>query len=91
MWDILFFAVLLGGMLVPSAVFKQWRLFWVFVVFFLIFGALEWLCISQTGTSISQQFWQLDTANPKAGWIIVIGMGVGWFALLLHFKLHKKK
>ena len=91
MWDIAFFVVLFGAFLVPSAIFKQWRLFAVFAVFFVCFGLLEWLSIAQTGQSISQKFWDLDTVNPAAGWVIVGGMALGWVGLLIHFKLHKKK
>ena len=49
------------------------------------------LSVMQTGMSISQHFWKLDDANPTGGWIIVGGMAIGWIALLLHFKLRKKK
>lgn len=47
--------------------------------------------MAQTGMSISQHFWALDTAHPVQGWIVVGGMGVAWIALLVHFKIHKKK
>ena len=89
--EILFIIALAGGFLIPTALFKQWRLFSVFALFFACFGLLEWLSVSQTGKSISGHFWALDTVNPMAGWVIVGGMAVGWIALLLHFKLHKKK
>ena len=91
MGEIIFVILLAGGFLVPTALFKQWRLFSVFAVFFAIFGLLEWLSIAQTGMSISQHFWKLDAVNPTAGWIIVGGMGIGWAALLVHFKWRKKK
>ena len=91
MGEILFVIALTCGFLVPTAIFKQWRLFWVFAIFFAIFGICEWASVAQTGMTISQHFWQLDAVNPTAGWIIVIGMGIGWASLLLHFKLHKKK
>ena len=89
--ELLFVIALVGGFLAPTAIFKQWRLFTVFVVFFAIFGLLEWLSIAQTGETISQHYWAFDTANPIGGWIVVGGMGIGWIALLIHFKLHKKK
>lgn len=91
MGEILFVIALAGGFLIPTALFKQWRLFWVFAVFFIIFGIMEMLSVMQTGMSISQHFWKLDDANPTGGWIIVGGMAIGWIALLLHFKLRKKK
>lgn len=77
--------------LVPIALFKQWRLFWVFVAFYVCFGLMEWLSVAQTGHSISQHFWILDTQHPIQGWIIIISMAVMWLALLIHFKKHKKK
>jgi hypothetical protein len=89
--EILFIIVLGGGFLIPTALFKQWRLFSVFAVFFAVFGLLEWLSVAQTGMSISQHFWALDNVNPAAGWWIVGGMAIGWAALLIHFKFRKKK
>jgi len=47
--------------------------------------------VAQTGMSISQHFWKLDSVNPVAGWVIVAGMGIGWAALLVHFKWRKKE
>lgn len=91
MKEILFVIVLAGGFLIPSAIFKQWRLFSVFCLFFACFGLLEWLSVAQTGKTISQHFWALDSVNPVAGWIIVGGMALGWVGLLVHFKWHKKK
>jgi len=91
MGEILFIVALAGGFLVPTALFKQWRLFFVFLVFFVIFGLMEWLSVAQTGQTISQHFWNLDSVNPVAGWVIVGGMGIGFLSLLIHFKAHKKK
>ena len=88
--ELLFVLALVGGFLVPTALFKQWRLFWVFMIFFMIFGFCEWLSIAQTDMTISQHFWQFDAANPVGGWVIIGGMGIGWLALLIHFKWKKK-
>ena len=90
MAEIIFVILLAGGMLGTSAFFKQWRLFMVFAIFFVIFGLCEWLSVSQTGKSISQHFWAFDNSNPTGGWIVVGGMAVAWGALLWHFKVHKK-
>lgn len=90
MMEIIFVVLLAGGMLGTAAWAKQWRLFFVFLIFFVIFGLCEWLSVAQTGKSISQHFWAFDTANPTGGWIVVGGMGVAWAALLVHFKIHKK-
>lgn len=91
MGEIIFVILLAGGFLVPTALFKQWRLFFVFLIFFAIFGLCEWASVAQTGMSISQHFWALDKVNPIAGWIMVGGMGIGWTALLVHFKWRKKE
>ena len=91
MGEIIFVILLVGGFLIPTALFKQWRLFFVFLIFFAIFGLCEWASIAQTGMSISQHFWAFDEENPFAGWVIIGGMGAGWIALLVHFKMHKKK
>ena len=89
--ELVFVLCLVLGMLGTSALFKQWRLFFVFLTFFICFGLMEWLSVVQTGHSISQLFWIFDTAHPIKGWIIVIGMAVAWVALLVHFKVHKPK
>jgi len=76
---------------IPMAIFKQWRLFWVFMTFYICFGLQEWLSVAQTGASISQHFWIFDSSHPLQGRVIVTAMGVMWIALLVHFKIHKKK
>jgi hypothetical protein len=91
MGEIIFCVLLVGGFLIPTALYRQWRLFWVFMAFFIVFGIMEALSVIQTGQTISQHYWALDSINPIAGWVIVGGMGLGWAALLWHFKGHKKK
>ena len=90
MGEILFVIALVAGFLIPTALYRQWRLFATFLAFFICFGLMEWLSVAQTGMTISQHFWKLDNLNPTAGWVIVGGMAIAWLALLLHFKLHKK-
>ena len=85
--EILFIAALAGGFLIPTALFKHWWLFATFAVFFVCFGVVEALSVHFTGKSISQKFWSLKKTNPKAAWIIIGGMAIGWIALLLHFML----
>ena len=91
MSEILFVIFLAGGFLIPPLIFKQYRLFWVFAIFFACFGVCEMLSIMQTGMSISQHFWVFDKINPIGGWIVVGGMAIGWLALLWHFKGKKKE
>lgn len=76
--------------IIPMAIFKQWRLFWVFMTFYICFGLQEWLSVTQTGHSISQHFWIFDTQHPMQGWIIIVAMIVMWSALIFHFKKHRK-
>lgn len=91
--EIIFIVLLAGGLLIPSALAHQWWLFTVFLVFFGIFGFLEWLSMAKTGLSISQQFWKYSSEHPKGAWGVIIGMLVGWLALLSHLgrNLFKKK
>jgi uncharacterized membrane protein len=89
--ELLFVIALVIGFLILPIIFKQWRLFFVFLAFFVCFGLMEWLSVTQTGLSISQHFWVFDTANPIGGWLMIIGMALAWLALLLHFKIHQKK
>jgi hypothetical protein len=88
--EILFVLAVAGGMLLPPLLFKQFRLFFVFLVFFLIFGLMEWLSVAQTDMSISQHFWVLNSENPAGAWIVIIGMAIGWLALLYHLISRKR-
>ncbi len=85
------FCILLLLPLPFVAIAKQWRLFWVFVTFYVCFGIQEWMSVAQTGSSISQHFWILDTANPLQGWMVVGSMALMWAGLLIHFKVHKDR
>jgi len=84
------FCLLILLPIIPMILFKQFRLMWVFVTFYLCFGLQEWLSVIQTGHSISQLFWAFNSAHPIQGWIIVISMGMMWAALLVHFKSKEK-
>jgi hypothetical protein len=85
MSEILFVILLVGGFLVPTALFGQWWLFGVFMLFFCCFGIVEFLAVKFTGRSISQKFWELKKKNKAAAYIICGGMLMGWLALLWHF------
>jgi hypothetical protein len=74
--------------LIPAAFFGQWRLFWVFLTFFGLFGAQEWIAKAQTGKTICQHFWALDLVNPVGAWIILGCLAVGWGIFLGHLKFH---
>lgn len=85
MSEILFIIALVVGFLLPPAIFGQWWLFGVFLLFFCCFGLVEFIAVKKTGKTVSQHVWKL----PKwKRWIIVIGMQIAWFALLWHFIAH---
>ena len=77
--------------LIPIAIFKQWRLFWVFMTFYVAFGLQEWMSVAQTGLSISQHFWAFAQIHPLQAWIIIITMFTMWMALLVHLITHEKR
>lgn len=83
--EIIFVVLMVGGFLIPPAIFGQWWLFAVFAIFFCCFGVMEFLAVKTQRRSISQMFWELKKRNKKAAWIIVIGMQLAWLALLWHF------
>ena len=83
--ELIFVIVLVCGFLIPPALFGQWWLFGVFMLFFVCFGIVEFLAVKFTGKSVSQKFWQLKEKNKAAAWIVVIGMLLAWLALLWHF------
>jgi len=93
MKEILFIVLLAGGLLIPSALAKQWWLFGVFMVFFICFGIVEWIAVAKTGMTVSQHFWKYSEAHKGSAWGVLIGMLVSWLALLAHLgsKLFKKK
>lgn len=90
--EIIFVILLAGGLLIPSAIAKQWWLLSVFLVFFFCFGLIEWLAVSKTDLSVSQHFWEYSMINPIGAWFVLAGMLIGWLALLLHLssKMRKK-
>lgn len=75
--------------LVPMGFYGQWRLFFVFLSFYIVFGLQEWLSVAQTGKSISQHFWIFVDKFPFKADIILSSMALMWAALLHH--LRKKK
>ncbi|MHA1753195.1 MAG: hypothetical protein ACTSYZ_12600 [Candidatus Helarchaeota archaeon] len=89
MKEIIFSILCVGGLLIPSAIFKQWWLFAVFMVFFICFGLIEWLAIKFSGMSVSQHVWQLKYTNPRNAYILCICMTISWASLIFHFLYHK--
>jgi len=76
---------------IPMALFGQWRLFWVFMSFYICFGLQEWLSVVQTGKTISQHFWDFQALSPVKANIIIGFMITMWTSLIMHFKSKKKE
>lgn len=84
MKEILFSIICAGGLLLPTAIYKQWWLFLVFLTFFICFGLIEFLAVKFSGHSVSQNFWIFSQANFKGGIIVLVCMLVSWVSLLIH-------
>ena len=84
MSDWIFAAIMIGALLVPSALFGQWWLFSVFAVFGICFGFIEWLAVKRTGKTVSQHFWKFSESHKVKAIIILVGMLIAWLALLFH-------
>jgi len=95
--ELLFVIALVGSFLIPSAYFaitvnkKLWWLFGIFAIFFACFGIMEGIAVATQGQSISQMVWEVDANHPGAIWIVSCLPLIGWGALIMHFKFHKKK
>ncbi len=84
MLEVLFIIVMVGGLLIPSAVFAFWWLFWAMLTFSIVFGCYEGIAKAISGLTISQQFWKLSGAAPWKAWIILISFEISFLALGLH-------
>jgi len=84
MSELIFIILLAGGFMIPSALFGQWWLFGTFALFFACFGIVEVVASKLTGKTVSKHFWALKDRNPKGALIIIIGMLIGWIALIIH-------
>ena len=76
-------------MIAPAAIFHQWWLMSVFLVFGLCFGVIEVISDKVSGNTVSQHFWELKTENKKAAFIIAGFMILAWSMLIIHFLWHK--
>jgi hypothetical protein len=78
---IIFISALLSMPIAAFAVGQVW-LGLVFIIFYGIFGLIEFISIKKTGKSVTQHVQSL----PKWKlWIVLSAMVVGWGALILHF------
>ena len=83
--ELSFVVCLVGGMLISPLIFGlKWMTLTV-LTFFIIFGFYEWLAVKKTKKTISQHFWYFKENHPVKGWILIVGWGVAWAALLWHF------
>lgn len=75
------------SMVIPTilmGVFRIWPLFWAFLAFDLVFGAMEIFYTVKTGQTISQHFWDFARQNKGKAIAILISMAVMWAALIYH-------
>ena len=89
--EIIFVSLLAGGFLIPTALYRQWWLFRTFLIFFAVFGLVEWWAVSSTDLSVSQHFWVLNNDNPAGAKVVLGGMILGWGALIFHLGAKKKR
>jgi len=83
--EIVFVVLLVGGFLIPPAVFGLWWMFLAVLTFFACFGFYEWLAVKSSGRTISQKFWDFSKEKKIQAWILIVGWLVAWLALLWHF------
>lgn len=84
MSEVFFILFMIGGLLVPSAAFRFWWLFWPMFTFGIVFGIYEGIAKMTSGMTVSQHFWDLSKVYPDKAWIIVVMMQLSWMSLLLH-------
>lgn len=82
--EVIFIILMLGGLMVPAALFGQWWLFSVFCIFGVIFGIVEVVAKNKTGKTVSQHFWEFSLKNKGGAWVILAGMLIAWLSLLWH-------
>lgn len=80
--------ILFLSLLIPAALFGQWWLFIVFLVFGICFGLIEFISDKLSGMTVSQHFWALKKSNKKGALIITIFMVLAWAMLIFHFWSH---
>jgi MFS family permease len=74
-------------MLAPTVlmgVFKVWPLFWVFMIFNVIFGIVEFTLNATKGYTVSQHFWAFSKKNKGKAIAILGSMAAMWAALIFH-------
>ena len=86
--EIWFVVCLVVGLLGPALWVHQYWLAFVFAVFFLCFGLVEWMAVKKTGRSVSQQFWAYSEHHRFGAVCVLGGMAIAWIALLMHLAAH---
>ena len=85
--EIVFIIAMFLLLLVPPAIFGQWWLFAVFMIFGVCFGIVELVCKAVTDKTISQHFWEWSVNNKKQAWFVLGCMLLSWLMLLYHFAI----
>ena len=73
--------------MILAGVFKVYPLFWVFVIFNCVFGAIEVISKKKTGKTVSQTFWEFYKKHKVKATLILISMILMWVALIAHLWL----
>lgn len=77
--------ILFLSLIVPAAIFGQYWLLAVFLIFGLIFGVVEAVANKFSGNTVSQHFWAFRRENKKGAAIIIVFMIIAWGCLIYHF------
>jgi ABC-type bacteriocin/lantibiotic exporter with double-glycine peptidase domain len=75
------------AMFIPTllmAVFHVWPLFWVFLAFSIIFGAIELWYARTTDQTVSQHFWDWSKKHKGKAIAVLTAMAVMWGFLIWH-------
>ena len=70
--------------MVLVGIFGMWPLFFVFLIFNISFGVLEFLYAKNTGKTVSQHFWAYSKAHKIKAILILVSMLAMWIALIYH-------
>ena len=70
--------------IVPFALAGLWQWFWLTIgILILVLGWEIWSKIKY-GYTISSAFWQWRDEHPKAAWVLLGTISIGWIFLMYH-------
>lgn len=71
--------------LIASGIAEQWHMFWLFAIFYILFGIMELLSIKSKGVTISERVGNLHREEPWKFWIIQGSWVIMCAGLFIHF------